>query len=102
MNSLNLSFFDSVAPFTSGFPVAAETPRVRTRTMAAVAAPASLWQQSFAAHEPAARARWGAWMCYGLLGTVSAVSMAYAAMELFHGVLGQNGLHAAVQTLMTR
>lgn len=99
MNALKLSMFDSVAPFAADYPVAA-TPRVRTRRNAPAAVPATLWRQSLAAHEHTAPVRWTLRGCFAVLGTLSAVSVAYSAIALFHCVLGHDGLQAAVHHLM--
>ena len=101
MNSLNLSLFDSVALSAAEYSARpAATPRVRTRTAPLKGQPASLWQESLAAHEPTARARWAQRGSFTVLGAVSAGSVVYALTAIGHGVLAHDGLQAAVRSLM--
>ena len=103
MNSLKLNLFDT-AIFTPTPSVADAFPDGMVRRTRPQAQPAPLWRQSLAAMDNAAtgRAHRAAQTCFVILGTLSAGSVVIAAVSLVHGLGAHQGLHSAVQTLMTR
>ena len=103
MNALKLNLFDTVifSPTTS---VTNASPAGMIRRPAAEARPATLWRQSLAAMDNAStgRAHRAAQVCFAVLGTLTAGSVVIAAGTLIRCLGSDDGLHTAVQTLMSR
>lgn len=104
MNTVKLNLFDTVifsdpAAIADAFPAGTIRP-AHARTQQ----PAPLWRQSLAAMDNAAtgRAHRATQACIALLGTLTAGSVVIAAGTLIRCLGSHDGLHTAVQTLMSR
>ena len=102
MNSLKFNLFDT-AIFTHAPSVADAFPAGMVRRTQPQAQPAPLWRQSLAAMDNAStgRAHRAAKVCFALLGTLTAGSVVIAAGTLIRCLGAHDGLHQAVQTLMS-
>ena len=104
MNALKLGLFDTVI-FAQAPSVADAFPAgMIRRHPATTAAPASLWRQSLAAMDNSStgRAHRATQLVFAVLGTLTAGSIMIAAGTLIRCLGSHDGLHAAVQTLMSR
>ncbi len=104
MTALKLDLFDTVL-FAPAAPALADVlPAGTIRLARRTQQPAPLWRQSLAAMDNAAtgRAHRVSQVCFALLGTLSAGSVVVAAGALVRCLGSHDGLHAAVQTLMSR
>ena len=99
MNSLKLNLFD-----TAIFTQAASGAAGEVRNGQIQDQPAPLWRQSLAAMDNASvgRAHRAAQVCFAVLGTLTAGSVVIAVGALIRGLGTHQGLHSAVQALMTR
>ena len=102
MNTAKLTLFDTA--FLSQSPTADAFSTGITRPTVPVHLPASLWRQSLAAMDNASTgpAHRFPQVCFVLLGTLSAGSMVIAAGTLVRCLGSHDGLHTAVQTLLSR
>ena len=105
MNALKLSLFDTVI-FAQAPSVADAFPAgmIRRQPATTVQPPASLWRQSLAAMDNAStgRAHRATQLVFAVLGTLTAGSIMIAAGTLIRCLGSHDGLHTAVQTLMSR